>query len=323
VRVDAPAAVSRAARLPLIDAARGLALLAMAVYHFSWDIRYFGYISADVTGDLGWRIFARLIAGSFLFLVGVSLVLATRNGLNWTHYFRRLGMIVAAAAAITVVTYFVFPNSYIFFGILHDIAVASVLGLAFVHAPVLVVAAGAVGCFLAPPLLSGPFFDHPALVWLGLSTYRPHTNDFVPIFPWFGVVLAGIAAARLAPLVRWQRLSRFRLGENVPWPLTWAGRHSLAVYLLHQPALFGLVFLAAQVSPPSLLAFEESFIENCSMPCIESELEPDICRRACSCIAKRTQAEGLWTRMMRGELTPTQETQYYALADQCRAEAER
>jgi uncharacterized membrane protein len=66
VRIDPPAAASRAPRLPWLDAARGIALAAMVVYHFSWDLRFFGYISADVAGDLGWRIFARCIAASFL-----------------------------------------------------------------------------------------------------------------------------------------------------------------------------------------------------------------------------------------------------------------
>jgi uncharacterized membrane protein len=319
--VDAPAAASAAARLPLIDAARGGAIVAMVVYHFSWDLAYFGYVAVNVTEHLGWRIFARAIAGSFLFIVGVSLVLATRNGIDSARYLRRLGVIAAAAAAITVVTYFVFPDSYVFFGILHHIAVASVLGLAFVNAPLLVVAASAVACFLAPPLLSGPAFDSPALFWLGLASYFPRTNDFVPLFPWFGVVLAGIAAARLAWL-RWpDGLPGGALLARAPRPLVWAGRRSLVIYLIHQPILFGLVFLAVQISPPDFLGFEASFVESCTASCAESEVEPDICRRTCACIADSAQAEGLWTGLMQRNFTPTEETHYFAIADRCRSEA--
>ena len=128
----------------------------MIVYHFSWDLRYFGFITADVAEDPGWRIFARLIAGGFIFVSGVSLVLATRNGLHLDRYVKRLAILVAAAASITLVTWFVFPDNFIFFGILHHIALASVLGLAFIRAPLPMVIAAAVLCFALPPLLAGP-----------------------------------------------------------------------------------------------------------------------------------------------------------------------
>lgn len=318
MRLDFPPAAS--ARLPWLDAARGAAIGAMAVYHFSWDLRYFGYITADVTGDFGWRLFARAIAASFLFIVGVSLVLASRKGLNRARYLRRLGAVVAAAAAITVVTYFLFPDSYIFFGILHHIAVASVLGLAFVGAPLLIVVAAAVASLFAPSLLAGPAFDNPALFWLGLGSYAPRTNDFVPLFPWFGVVLAGIVVARLAPLVP-QRLRLNSAGAWMPRPLLWAGRNSLIVYLLHQPILFGIVFLVAQVSPPSLLALEPRFIESCRIGCIEPAGKSGTCARACACVAHQLQEEDLWRGVMRMELTLEQETRYHDIADQCRAEA--
>src|SRR5688572_4521332 len=201
MRIDAPAA-ARPARLPWIDAARGVAIVAMAIYHFSWDLRFFGFIATEVTEELGWKIFARLIAGTFLFLVGVSLVLSTRHGFNRARFLRRLGLIVAAALAITAVTFVMTPEAFIFFGILHCIAVSSVLGLAFVRAPVALVIAAAVLAFVLPHFLAAPAFDHPALLWLGFYTTPPVTNDYVPLFPWFGVVLAGIAAARLAPRLR-------------------------------------------------------------------------------------------------------------------------
>lgn len=307
------------ARLPLIDAARGVAILAMVVYHFSWDLRYFGYISANVTDDLGWRIFARLIAGSFLFVVGVSLVLATRSGFNRTRYLRRLGVIVAAAAAITAVTFFAFRDSFIFFGILHHIAVASVLGLAFVNAPLLLVVAAAVACFFAAPLLAGPAFDSPALIWLGLASYFPRTNDFVPLFPWFGVVLAGIGAARLA--LKWPDAVSRVLGRSAPAPLVLAGRNSLVIYLLHQPLLFGLVFLAAELAPPSFKAFVPSYVKSCTTRCTAPGSAADMCARSCACHADRLQAEGLWSDLMRNGLSEAQEERYFALLDQCRSEA--
>ncbi len=320
MRADAPAAASPAARLPLLDAARGVAIAAMVVYHFSWDLRYFGYITANVTEELGWRVFARLIAGTFLLIVGVSLVLASRSGFDRARYLRRLGLIVGAAAAITAVTFVVFPEGFIYFGILHHIAVASVLGLAFVNAPILLVATAALACFLAPPLLSGPAFDSAALVWLGLASYLPRTNDFVPLFPWFGVVLLGIVSARVALLIGPHGLAQ---GRSAPAALVWAGRHSLGIYLVHQPVLFGLVYLAAQLSPPSLVGFEPSYVEGCTSACVQSEVDEDTCRRTCACLAGRLQAEGLWSDVLRHSLTHAQEERYVAITDQCRTEAER
>jgi uncharacterized membrane protein len=256
MRLDAPP-VQPPARLPLIDAARGVAIAAMVVYHFSWDLRFFGFIGVDVTQEIGWRIFARLIAGTFLFLVGVSLVLSTRSGFDRSRFLRRLGVVVAAAAAITAITFFMMPDAFIFFGILHCIAVSSVLGLAFVRAPVALVLAAAVLASMAPIWLAGPAFDHPALQWIGLSPTLPRSNDFVPLLPWFGVVLAGIAAARLAPLLPAASLPSWRAGAPLPRALIWAGRHSLMIYLVHQPLLFGIVYLAAQIAPPDLLGFED------------------------------------------------------------------
>ena len=318
-RIDAPSAASPVARLPLLDAARGLAVVAMVIYHFSWDLRYFGYIASDVEGAPGWRAFAHGIAGTFLFIVGVSLVLSTRNGLNARKFIHRLGVLVAAALAITLVTWLIFPDSYIFFGILHHIALASVLGLVFLNLPVPIVVVVAILCFAAPPLFAGPAFDRPWLLWLGFETVFPRSNDFVPLLPWFGVVLFGLATARTYPdLLRGgHRLLRV----EPPRQLVWLGRWSLVIYLLHQPVLFGLVYLAAQVYPPGFLGFESTYLQTCAASCAESEVDAAICGRTCDCLAERSQAEGLWADLMRQTLTAEGERRYFTLADECRAGA--
>jgi uncharacterized membrane protein len=320
--LDVAAAADRPPRLPTIDALRGIAIAAMVVYHFSWDLRFFGFISADVAGDLGWRLFARAIAGSFLALVGVSLVLATRNGLKPGRFLRRLAVITAAAAAVTIATRIIFPESFVFFGILHAIALFSVLGLAFVRAPVPVVVAAALFCFLAPRLVSGGLFDHPALLFVGLASYAPRSNDFVPIFPWFGVVLAGILAARLAPRLRPGRFGAdFAAGSTALAPLAWAGRHSLVIYLLHQPLLFGLVYLVAQITPPSLAGFEASYVESCSASCAGSGTEEPACRAACQCLVERSKAENLWAGVVQNSLSDEEVQIYFDIAEECRRSA--
>lgn len=313
-------AAQKATRLPIIDAARGVAVLAMIAYHFSWDLRYFGYIAADVEGALPWRIFAHATAGAFLFLVGVGLVLSTRRGLNWKRYLRRLGVIAAAAAAITAVTWFIFPDSYIFFGVLHHIAVASVLGLLFLRMPVAFVVGATLASFLAPVLLAAPLFDTPALMWLGLGTYFPRTNDYVPLFPWFGAVLAGIATTRLWLLYGPRDLPV--ANARLPSALLWAGRHSLLIYLLHQPLLFGAVYAVSEISPPDYLAFENAYLRTCVDSCVDSGIADNVCQKTCACAAERSQEAGLWAGLMRQSLAIDQERRYFGIVDACRAAAE-
>jgi uncharacterized membrane protein len=290
----------------------------MAIYHFSWDLAFHGYIGADVGGDPGWVIFARSIAASFLFLVGISLVLAARNGLNRSRFLRRLALVAISAGAITVVTFFVFPQSYIFFGILHCIAVASVLALPFLGLPIVVVAATAAAFVAAPFFIAHPFFDHPALLWVGLGTYFPRSNDYVPIFPWFGAVLAGMVAARLALAYAPPAPD----APNAAKPFVWAGRHSLAIYLIHQPLLFGLVALAAMVSPPALTGVERGFARAFVSSCVEAGSDAALCEATSSCLAARLREENLWDNLMANGLDEAGTAHYHQLATECFARAE-
>ncbi|MBM3085543.1 DUF1624 domain-containing protein [Chelatococcus daeguensis] len=272
-------------RLLGIDLARGIALLAMAVYHGAWDASHLGLTSVDVVNDPGWRLFARAIAASFLLLVGFSLVLAHGSRIRWQAFLRRLAVIVAAAAAITIVTFFAFPQSYIFFGILHCIALSSLLALPFLRLPPAVAAAAGIAVVAAPGLVASPLFDLPALAFVGLGTQVPVSNDYVPLFPWFGPVLLGMAAGRLAVdrnLTAWLQTSRTPgLAGRL---IAWTGRHSLAFYLVHQPVLFGLMFLAAHAlgitRQPSVAA---GFVPQCRASCEQTGVAAAACKRYCTC----------------------------------------
>ena len=107
----------------------------MIVYHFSWDLSFLQLIATNILQVPAWRWFARGIAGSFLILAGFGLTLAHARGFRRAPFLRRLMKVGGAALAVTLVTYFAFPESYIFFGILHCIAVSSVLALPFLRLP--------------------------------------------------------------------------------------------------------------------------------------------------------------------------------------------
>jgi len=275
-------------RIEIVDIARGVALVAMAIYHFTWDLDFFGYLDPGTSVTGGWKIFARSIASSFLFLVGVSLFLAHAKTFRARPFFRRLAQIAGSAAAITLVTYFLFPDSFIFFGILHNIALASLLGLAALRLPIPMLLVLAAAIVAAPHYVHASFLDHPLFWWTGLANNVPASNDYIPIFPWFGAVLLGIAAAKVADSSGLlTRLAEVRPGNKVPL-LGATGRHSLLFYLLHQPVLISCVWLFAQVMPPDR---GPTFLEACTAQCIPQRGEA-FCRAYCGCVLDDATAQG-------------------------------
>ncbi len=238
---------SKGHRLIAVDLARSLALLGMVIFHFTFDLELFGHIAPATTVTGGWAVFARLVAWSFLFLAGVSLVLAHGEGRRWGAFRRRFLRVAGAAMVVTGVTLAAFPQAFIFFGILHSIAVASLLGMAVIGLRWQVLAVLAVAVVVADRTLGFEMFNPIWLVWTGLGTRMPLSVDFVPVFPWLAAFLAGMAVARLmARAGLWARLARWQPGPLLQ-RLAWPGRHSLAIYLIHQPILMSLVWAATQV----------------------------------------------------------------------------
>lgn len=234
-------------RLESIDALRGVAIAMMFIYHFCYDLSYFGFADFNFYHDPRWIYFRIVIVSSFLLLVGVSLYLATRHGLNRRAFIKRLAWLIAYAAIISVISYIMFRERLIFFGILHFIAVASVVGLLFARLYWLNLVS-AIAIIVIGLTVKHPFFDQSAWQWLGMVTTLPRTEDYVQFIPWFGVVLLGMFLGQLLfdrkplkGLVRWQ--SRHPLSRT----LTLGGRHSLHIYMLHQPIFMGMLFVVASV----------------------------------------------------------------------------
>lgn len=236
------------ARIAVIDLARTAALVGMVVFHTTYDLAMFRHIPAETPYVGVWPLLARLVAGSFLFLAGVSLWLAHGRGIRWPAFLRRLAILVVAALGVTVGTYFGVGATFVRFGILHSIALCSVIGLLFLRLPVAVTLAVAVAAFLAPWFLRTEALSAPWLLWLGLAPVSPPMVDYVPLLPWLAPFLAGLALARiLAQTGTWPRLAaKEPPGPALRW-LSWPGRHSLAIYLLHQPVIFGLIWAATML----------------------------------------------------------------------------
>lgn len=242
---DLSAPVPRRPRIPALDIARTGALVAMALYHFVYDLELFGYLVPGTAVTGGWRALAIFTASSFLFLAGVSLWLAHGDGLRARGFLKRLAMIAGAAALITIATYVAIPQGFIFFGILHCIALSSVLGLAVLRLPDWVLAALAAGVLWLGLQPGFSLLDAPVFWWTGLQAVPTPSVDYVPIFPWFAAFLAGMALAKAMDRAGvWAWLSARDTAPVWSW-LGWPGRHSLAIYLIHQPVLIGAIWVFA------------------------------------------------------------------------------
>lgn len=308
-------------RVEAIDLARGIAILAMFVYHFCWNLAYFRYLGRHVVEDPLWRAFAISIAASFLFLVGVSLVLANQNGMRWRSFFRRLAFLVAAAALVTLATYWLFPTSFIFFGILHSIAVASLLGLAFLRIPLTAVALAAMAVFLAPHFFADPYFDAWYWRWLGLMTYFPQTNDYEPVLPWFAATLTGILVARVCLSTGvMQKVGPWRAQSSLLQVIAWGGRRSLLIYLIHQPILFGLVWVFALIAPaPSFGPLTaERYQGMCTANCIDGGQDGRaFCSAFCACMDETLTEDALMAPLIENRLSNDQQTKVGETAYMC------
>jgi uncharacterized membrane protein len=232
-----------ARRSHFIDSMRGSAVVLMVVYHFCYDLDHFGVVAFDFNNDPFWLYLRTFIVCMFLTLVGISLMLAHHQGIRWKHALNRILVLLACSLLITIVSYWLFPGRTIWFGILHFISVASLLAILFVKHPVYSFIIGVLLITIGNTV-SDSHFNQPWLHWIGLMTHKPLTEDYVPLLPWLGVVLCGITFGHL--LIHSSAGKRLLDSSNpitMSAPLNLAGRYSLWIYMLHQPLLFGLLWL--------------------------------------------------------------------------------
>ncbi|MCJ2057022.1 DUF1624 domain-containing protein [Methylobacterium sp. J-048] len=282
-------------RFPIIDAVRAAALLAMASYHALWDLGFLRLTAENYALTPTGHRAAETIAGTFLTLVGIGLVLMNGSGIRLRPTLIRLARIGGAALLVTIGTYVAFPDAYVFFGILHCIAVSTVLGLPFLFLPVPVTALAAAAVLAEPVLVHAPVLDAPILYFLGLGSGTPRTNDYVPLFPWFGFVLTGIVIGRLSlPWLAASRLGAWAPRSALGRAATFAGRHSLIVYLVHQPVLLAVLTGLVSLTGPNPRAGVRAFRADYVTICTRTGGEPPLCRIAARCTSEALIQEDLF-----------------------------
>lgn len=234
----------RAPRAERLDALRGAAIVWMAAFHFAFDLNHFGLIARqNFYNDPLWTVQRSCIVSLFLFCAGFGQALALhgRHGPRFDRRFwRRWAQVAVCAALVTAGSLWMFPRSFIHFGVLHGIAVMLIVlrlsaGLGAWLWPL-----GALALLL-PQFVGHPFFDTRWTDWTGLITRKPRTEDHVPLLPWLGVMWWGLAAGRWA-LAHRRHWVEGPLARPLV-PLAGLGRWSLSFYMLHQPVLIGLLML--------------------------------------------------------------------------------
>lgn len=232
-----------------VDFLRGMAIVLMILFHLAFDLNYFGVYEVELTSGF-WFYLARITALLFLLLVGVSLTLSHSRARLWGQEdqfrFRLLkrGLwILSLAMGVTLVTYLLLGKGLIVFGVLHLIGVSLLLAYPFLRLH------GTNFIFGLLFILFGLYLqslrvDFPWLLWLGLAPQDFSSVDYFPLFPWFGVILMGVAFGDFFYRDYRRRIHLPDLAGAPPakW-LAFLGRNSLAIYLAHQPMLIGLMYL--------------------------------------------------------------------------------
>lgn len=309
-------------RVDSLDVARGLGLIAMAVFHTAWDLSFLGIAEIDIAGHRGWINFARIIAATFLFIAGFSLVLASHNQIRWRPFLRRLAIIVAAASVVSLGTWFFVTVQFVAFGILHHIAAASLIGLLLLRFSSFWIIAAALLALALPFAIEWDGDGYGFGYLLGIAPGAPPSVDYVPLFPWLAAGFMGMATAKYALRyrpdglwVRWQ-------AKGKPFSiLALMGRWSLPIYLLHQPLIIGVLmgFMALSgLSGDARNAPEtESFHKECLVACQGFGRTNETCERACVCTQATLKQENLWEKTLQNRLATSEIERLQSLARTC------
>ncbi len=215
-----------------LDLMRGIAIIMMIAFHFIYDLNSFGFSDIPLFthwAGIAWRC---LIVFLFLSAVGISLVIAHSKGIKFKKFLKRLLYLGIAALFVSAGTYVMFPDGWVYFGILHLIWFSTIIAISFVNLP-------KTSLLIAALILIGAIFDQPNLSFISylLEPYLPFGSvDYYPLFPWLSFVFIGIY---LGHNPYYQKIFIFRLN----W-LEVIGKHALIIYLTHQIVLFSVVSLA-------------------------------------------------------------------------------
>ena len=242
-------------RFETLDALRGLAMLWMTVFHFCFDLNHFGFIHQDFYTNPVWTWQRTLIVSLFLFCAGLGQAVAVAQGQSWRRFWHRWALVAGAALVVTLGSWWMYPRSFIYFGVLHGMAL--MLLLARLTVPWgswlwplggLAIASKFLASYAMGMWATSQFnaeMNSPLWNWIGWITQKPVTEDYVPLFPWIGVMWWGVATGRW--LLRRHAHVLHRSLPATFEPLVLLGRWSLSYYMLHQPVMILLLLVLTKL----------------------------------------------------------------------------
>jgi uncharacterized membrane protein len=234
-------------RFDSVDALRGFAIVWMTVYHFCFDLNHFGYLKQNFYTDPFWTWQRTLIVSLFLFTAGLGQAIAVQQGQSWPRFWRRWAQVAGCALLVSAGSYWMYPQTFIYFGVLHGMAVMLLIvrltagwGSWLWMLGGLAVAMTFVAPYAHSTWAGAEFLNNNAFNWLGLISRKPSTEDYVPLIPWLGLMWWGVTAGQGLLRQRPQGLATPMLRASRLWTgLAKLGRWSLSYYMLHQPVLIG------------------------------------------------------------------------------------
>lgn len=240
-------------RYPELDACRGIAIIMMVIFHLVFDVSFFSWYPIQV--DTGfWRIFAGATASLFILIAGVAVSIkaswkgAVSAGEQALPFIKRGITLLVAGFIVTIGTYVALRGEgYVVFGILHLLGVSTILSPLFFRMGRMAALPG--GLIIVTGWISTLPYGTIWLAWIGMHPPCFYSVDYVPLIPWFGVFLLGMAGGSMLYADGQRSFQMPSVPDGIMRPLATAGRHSLLIYFVHQPIIIAFLSVIFKTVP--------------------------------------------------------------------------
>lgn len=252
---------------PEIDIMRGLAVVAMIIFHAAFQLR-FVFHQNITTSNWFWIGIPLMISGTFLTVAGMSLYIGVQKGKynRISQLLKRSGLIFGLGMCLTLITSIAhtYIGGYVYFGILHCIGLATFISYYTIPWPkyanliagLTVIGIGMYGNLACLPCkCMALFWLHPCFSG-GLSSQV----DYYPLIPSIGFVFIGIFLGKVL-YPAGQRSFTYIIPPviiKLITPICFLGRHALLIYCIHTPIVLAIIFIIFYLIGPTSISIFQS-----------------------------------------------------------------